>query len=854
MALSTGRLRAASSQSHDEIFSPVTSSALSRLHELLGIATSTTTVNTIEEAEGLSNVFYEIRMILVDSSNKHDTVKTEFRRCGGFEACLQAMKSISSSSELFDFSIVEKARGFHGLIQSTLHTLSEALFESRENHLYFVHEQKQTRWLALQGSLQRVMSRHDMDTDQKTAVNIRIFGMLFGLSLREDDASSILKSARPRIMNLAGDSDPQKQASPTAKLIVWFPEALSMIVAIWKDVTLRDSDMVDLSIAVVEALATVCKNSDYNLVLAHRSNILDSLLAAVLSPDVSPTLQNSLQNLCSSLIRFGLGGIREDVSLFRAAFANEAARSILLQGLASSQNPPHILFDFSVCGHASVELKSISDSFPPQDPAKGYTFACWLRVDAFDALMHTTIFGAFDESQTCFVLLYLERDTHQLVMQTSVTASKPSIRFKSKVFEPGKWYFISIVHLLPRPEKSSRASLFVDGKLTEKLQCHYPARPPWQPGSPRRRRDRHKPEGRHRAQVQAFFGTPQDLSPRVGANLLNLKWALANAWLIAEALPEELLVVYHSLGPGYSGNFQDCLGSFQTYAASARLNMLNERLHAQDEDRSIIARAIRGKAMKLNPEEKFVWHLSPRNVLTASDFSGSQDKGRVEARQIQKHRHDTGNPTRNTRHNYVTNRMPCKKGNLNDTSTGILVGAVASCVPARLDDLSWRLCGCLPLTLQILTTAGSPQDIQLALTLSFEMIRHNWRISEAFERQNGFALLASVLSSKVTSSIYLHHNNSDQNSEQCTLLETILKFIGFDADRPSEAIIDNPLAYKSFLIDSDIWRTGDQQTQELYYQQFSIFVTDSKHRHFNMRRLARMRKSRPKYNGRRFRS
>src|SRR5699024_5909459 len=101
--------------------------------------------------------------------------------------------------------------------------------------------------------------------------------------------------------------------------------------------------------------------------------------------------------------------------------------------------PAFFHFDLSLFGHSSIELPTLGRTFPPQS-TQGYTFTAWIRVDRFDATAHTTLFGVFDKSRTCFLLVYLERDTRNLILQTSVTSHKPSIRFGTVAFKEKHWY------------------------------------------------------------------------------------------------------------------------------------------------------------------------------------------------------------------------------------------------------------------------------------------------------------------------------------------------------------------------------------------------------------------------------
>ena len=95
----------------------------------------------------------------------------------------------------------------------------------------------------------------------------------------------------------------------------------------------------------------------------------------------------------------------------------------------------------------------------------------WLRIEKFDPEMHITLFGAFDTSQKCFCMAYIEQDTHKLVLQTSL---RSSVRFKLFEFTQGRWYHVAISHKRPRTTTSARRVLHVDGALVDQVEMSLP--------------------------------------------------------------------------------------------------------------------------------------------------------------------------------------------------------------------------------------------------------------------------------------------------------------------------------------------------------------------------------------------
>src|SRR5690606_36829963 len=158
------------------------------------------------------------------------------------------------------------------------------------------------------------------------------------------------------------------------------------------------------------------------------------------------------------------------------------------------------------------------------------------------------IFGVFDETQTCFLLMYLERDTHNFILQTSVTSQKPSVRFKSVVFAEKRWYHIALVHRRPRTMSASKDSLYINGEFVEQIRCGYPNPPPISNSSTESFSSFASTNIRL-SPVQAFVGTPRDLSTRLGSGLVFYKWSLASTHLFEEVLSDDFLAVHFRLGP-----------------------------------------------------------------------------------------------------------------------------------------------------------------------------------------------------------------------------------------------------------------------------------------------------------------
>ncbi|PHH54099.1 Beige -like protein 1 [Ceratocystis fimbriata CBS 114723] len=615
---------------------------------------------------------------------------------------------------------------------------------------------------------------------------------------------------------------------------------------------------------VLRVLASAVSISMFNLSALHGSGALSDFLRVCFSTDPSLVLASAersmLMNLCKMLMYLGIPTPAD--TQFLLTSKSPDALGFSLEMASQYAGPAFFQFDLSLYGYSAVELPTIGRPFPPVN-SPGYTFTAWLRIDRFDPATHTTIFGVFDASQTCFLMLYLEKDTHNFILQTSVTSSRPSVRFKAIAFEERTWYHVALVHRRPRTMSSSKASLYVNGEFIEQVRCGYPLAPlPASTnvsglsgdisgfGGPAIKSTSAQPQ----VPVQAFLGTPRNLSSRHGAGKVSSKWSLASAHLLDDALSDDFLAVHYGLGPRYQGNFQDSLGGFQTYEASATLGLRNEMLHPGKDESSDILRAIRGKASLLLPENKTLLSFFPTSVYRddivfheSNLFHWLPRQAAVSLANVFRR----GGPV--VAVNAAVPFLP--EAFMRPHGMAVLSGNPTVVTPSYIDDNMWRLAGFTPVALKLLHSTQSAEDMLRVVEIIFTCVRHSWRNSDAMERDNGYAILGLLLRAKLGFGMptsgsdrstpvripALKIGKDERDSLTLRLLKLVLKFVGYNNANPIESFIVNPLAYRILLIDVDTWRRSAIETQELYYSQFTTFAVQSKYHDFNSRRLVRMR-------------
>ncbi len=830
-----------------------------------------------------------IRQSLLESpDNAH--IKDTFRHLNGFQTVIVALRHASQICALERDKSDDEHMLLINFLRAVFWILTAALQEHKGNQRFFRQRVEAGGWLAMKDILQPILLNEGKPYRRGSEVlRDEVLGSLLGAALNDESATGFFTSLKRSFGSQQVSSskiDPERAifaaahnteisagdhvAEPTALVggflekgiqpltVIQNPDAALLMFDLWKSREV-ESPFVDSPLNAATAIAVVPRIINYlaglsirNLVALHGTGLLSSVLGPLLKyTALEATIASELRLLAIALLKVGVANLDDAQLLFQNARSSPLIAELLLISLKTSRSPSYIHFDLSLNGFASIELPGIGRSFPPTSSSPGYSLSLWFQIAHFDPKSHTTIFGAFDSSQTCFVLVYLEKDTHSLILQTSVSSSRPSVRFKLISFKEQRWYHIVIAHRRPKTTSSSRASLFVDGEFVEQVRSQYPATPP----------STHSTVGsiaspsssRRNGAVQAFLGTPQDLASHLGKGLVSTQWRLASANLFADVLSDDLIAVYYELGPRYTGNYQDCLGSFQTYQASAALNLRNESLHPGKEEKSDIVTAIRSKAGALLPESNILLNISA-NVVLDDDDQNNIDETHLLKFISKAAGKNLRNVTRGGRNALAINgAIPSvNEALLHSSGFAVLTGDPIVVVPQSLDDAAWRIGGCVAVGLALLDAAHESDDILRALNILFESVHHSWRNSEAMERENGFGVLSTLLSAKLslltTDPIKGLESPETSTSDQppslpisFRVLGKILEFVGYRTDKPEDSVINNALAYRILLVDMDYWRSAEPLVQKLYYEQFVVFGIRSKFHVFNTKRLSRMR-------------
>lgn len=417
----------------------------------------------------------ETAVTLRDDLRSHATSKDTFRHGGGFERVLELLRSVNPRDDKAN----DKGNYFGTfvrLIRNLLRLLSEALCDHLGNERYF--NKHLDGWKALNASFERIQKCLFEISDAHVVARdcAALYDTLLALALRVDDYDHLSKTVERNASD--APSEPQHDITVTSHTIIWHPYACSGVLQLALrsselESAARNETLLNVSANVFECIVQLSKISTRNTTALWRTNILSEVIRTAFSATLPELCRGHLMRLLLTLGSPGLNTLDDVAFLFDKATESDTARANLLALLRSSKEPAFVQFDLSLHGFSSIEVPRLPQAFPP---SIGYALTAWVRIDEYDPNSHTTLFGAFDANQTCFVLMYLEKDSHQLILQTSIRAPNPSVRFKSTRFERSKWYHVALVQRMNFPDPSqSMASLFVNGQFAEHRKCNYPS-------------------------------------------------------------------------------------------------------------------------------------------------------------------------------------------------------------------------------------------------------------------------------------------------------------------------------------------------------------------------------------------
>jgi beige protein homolog 1 len=850
------------SQLHTEI-----TDSLKRLTESLTTSNNDQSLGNLRQQ---GSDLRRIRQILIEDASLAQA-KDDFRRHGGYIIVIDILKNLDGIYRVETLSRDGRIEFFE-VVKGVLDVLSESLFNHTINRRHFANRFEKGGWIALETALVNTGLADEDFLDNSSVQDALelLFGLLLAFGVVEETVRNTLRGIQKATegLDLFKDHEVGENAIRNhikSKLsgteILHHPEIVPIILRFWNIIHSKckaENRPAALLWAIPITLQAIQKFSLRNEVAMHSSHALRPLLIMYFRDSPFPGVKNLLQTLIEVLLRFGVNTLDDAYQIIRNAPESEKASGMLLHGMVASRIPSFIQFDLSMHGYSSIELSTLGRSFPPTSSSSGYSIITWLKFDKFDKGCHTTIFGAYDKTETCFVALFVENDENQLVLQTSVrSVQKSSVQFRSFKFQEGVWYHIALIHKRPRTVSPSRAALFINGCLVEQVKCQYPSLPPVRNSSSESFASITSSFQQH-APVHTFLGTPKAIARREGRGMVNTRWSLVSFHLLQDVISDELIRVIHTLGTRYVGNLQDALGLFQTYRASAEIHIMNEKLNPEDPEKSDIMAAMTYPAGTMLPESKILISFSPKAVLD------SEDRNHInETRLLKSLSRDAAGSLRQAIQQHgssviVNSAIPSyNEAMTSSCGIAILTGDPIVVVPNSLDDACWQIGGVAPVMLKLLDMSRTKDQVLRAVHILFQSLEGSWRNSEVVEREQAIAygVLAGLLREKLgfgsifatdssvsTARSDLAVEPAEREELALELLRMILAFVGYSEIHPENALMINSLAYRYLLVDFDTWRKAPIATQKLYYGQFVHYTAKGQHYKYNMKRIVRMRK------------
>ncbi|GAV29795.1 hypothetical protein PMKS-003299 [Pichia membranifaciens] len=119
-----------------------------------------------------------------------------------------------------------------------------------------------------------------------------------------------------------------------------------------------------------------------------------------------------------------------------------------------------------------------------------------------------------------------------------------------------------------------------------------------------------------------------------------------------------------------------------------------------------------------------------------------------------------------------------------------------------------------------------------SLRFLFSILRQHRVIENSFVSNLGYEILASILKSK-------------KDYISIEVLDCVLNVVGYNEFEPAESIIKNRLAYRSLILDFDLWQTSVLSQNKIVNKfllfQFTVFLQDSRYHQFNLRQISDMK-------------
>lgn len=173
--------------------------------------------------------------------------------------------------------------------------------------------------------------------------------------------------------------------------------------------------------------------------------------------------------------------------------------------------------------------------------------------------------------------------------------------------------------------------------------------------------------------------------------------------------------------------------------------------------------------------------------------------------------------------------------------------------PQGLDNALWAAGG-TSLLLEWVEKAATARELELAAGVLVEALSDSWRLNEEAGALR-FLVLCSLPPSADLAALFAEerhayeilalHLRKKAGLVTAVVHDSILQLAGFDVASPARSVVSNTLAFQHLVLDFYLWRETDLSIQMAHFDRLRDLVTTSEAAEFNLRKLSKLRTSRP---------
>ncbi|ORX58974.1 hypothetical protein DM01DRAFT_1301754 [Hesseltinella vesiculosa] len=793
----------------------------------------------MEAIQAIPRTALDCRLAILNSIKRillsHPSTKEVLRESGGYVTLVSMIVSLENAftTDVERFAPDHDPQLLLDLLAKIIDVLMESMRDNKINSMFFT---RHIGYSALEDAL--VLTGAFDPLEEGSTVTAQVFGMLFGYMVQDASMSTLFLGTRGQSLVDTGAIDPANLPSQVESalnhphVMIAFPEMATVLFHLQRRCQSYTLTPSTLGRAVLVGLFTLSRANRINQISLNRSGLVLEYLHSLFphsqgKHDLVTVLNKNDQQLLlettTKLLTMGVGN-KELQYLFQCFGTDGQLLSMqdplmttlmdmTLQAMTKSRWPNFIHFDLSTTRPGrlppSLDFPTLSD-FPPG--SQGYTMATWFHIERWEEkLNHDLVLWSLFDGQRLVFQVYIEGSSGHLCAYS--INSKHISRFENMAFKPGYWYHLALVHGRSRLGHSlSTMTMILNGVWMEQVRCGYLSAPP----SPGTFRLIFGGAARPSANIiAASTSTPPPSS-------VPIAWNMGPTYVFADTLELDVIHLYFYMGARYQSLYLDSLRQFQTYDASTALflHLENHSRKRRDLQRGLLSGVMRGATPVQPTHAKAILAIAAPHALLHGTDTGLLLTGLDQDTLLY--------TTSSEMHRVVLNGALAKiqQAVVNTASFGFLVGRPSIAYPFGLDMACWKVGG-FALGLNFISRADTSAMLYKSMQVLIEIVQYSWRNSEDMERRRGYEILANMLKHK-------------RDLITVEFLNLLLKFVGKNSASPDQSVISNPFAYRSVILNFEVWKKTKIEVQRVHLEQFIVFMQTSVHRQFNVRRLVKV--------------